>query len=50
LILPTFPKHQQACKIPTKNDHKADEALPNDTLVRENPFSILANLKNTGDL
>ncbi|NOT12126.1 MAG: metal-binding protein [Methylococcaceae bacterium] len=49
LILPTFPKHQHDCLaeigIPGKTD------LPSDShSERENPFAILAKLKNTGDL
>lgn len=50
LILPTYPKHQQACFVKTKQKYKADEQESSAAPARENPFSILANLKNTGDL
>lgn len=50
LLLPTFPKHQRACPMPARTDYPSDVAKPNGKPVRENPFSILANLKNTGDL
>jgi len=50
LLLPAFPKHQRACAIPTKIEYPNSVAKPSGEPVRENPFSILANLKNTGDL
>ncbi len=54
LALPAFPKHQHACfetshfekDIPT---NKAESFVDEKPSSRENPFSILANLKNTGD-
>jgi uncharacterized protein len=49
LILPTFPKHQHACLAravkPAEKDISSDQHS-----VNENPFSILAKLKKTGDL
>ena len=50
LLLPAFPKHQRACSMPTITENNNDAAKLSGKLVRENPFSILANLKNTGDL
>jgi uncharacterized protein len=50
LILPAFPKHQHACFVP-KLDNKSLDILGSDgQSSTENPFSILAKLKNTGDL
>jgi uncharacterized protein len=49
LILPTFPKHQHDCFAQAISLSKTD--LPTGQhSVSENPFSILAKLKNTGDL
>jgi uncharacterized protein len=50
LILPAFPKHQHTCCVP-KFDNNNVVPLVNDAQSSpENPFSILAKLKNTGDL
>jgi uncharacterized protein len=49
LISPTFPKHQHDCFAQTISQSKSD--LPtNQYSFSENPFSILAKLKKTGDL
>lgn len=50
LILPTFPKHQHNCLIHKPDNKKADYLLNKQPSPAENPFSILAKLKNTGDL
>lgn len=54
LALPTFPKHSHQCFNASHFEAGADtnkaELFRDDKLSsRENPFSILANLKNTGD-
>jgi uncharacterized protein len=50
LILPAFPKHQHSCLV-LKVDNNSIAPLANDEQsFLENPFSILAKLKNTGDL
>jgi uncharacterized protein len=51
LALPAFPKHAHACFNQGQNVNKAD-SLVNDepSSPTKNPFSILANLKNIGDL
>jgi len=49
LILPTFPKHQHNC-LGQKPDNKKAEFLNEQPSPTENPFSILAKFKNTGDL
>lgn len=51
LLLPTYPKHGQPCSIKIKTiglQAEARQTTPKPN--RENPFSILANLKKTGDL
>ncbi|MDP2902934.1 MAG: YceD family protein [Methylovulum sp.] len=50
LILPAFPKHKNRCFVPTLDDNKTDSLFNGDSSPPKNPFSILANLKNTGDL
>ncbi|MDO9106618.1 MAG: YceD family protein [Methylovulum sp.] len=50
LVLPTFPKHQNLCFASSLNDSKAESLSGGDSSSLKNPFSILANLKNTGDL
>lgn len=50
LILPTFPKHQHNCLGLKPDNKKADFLLNKQQSPAENPFSILAKLKNTGDL
>lgn len=50
LILPTFPKHQHDCLGQRSDNKKADFLLNEQQSPTENPFSILAKLKNTGDL
>ncbi|MGZ5059746.1 MAG: YceD family protein [Methylobacter sp.] len=50
LILPTFPKHQHNCLGQKTDDSKGDSLQNERQSSTENPFSILAKLKNTGDL
>jgi uncharacterized protein len=49
LVLPAFPKHQHRCFKPTHGNNNTN-SLTNDEPSSPNPFSILAKLKNTGDL
>lgn len=50
LILPTYPKHPYDC-LALQTDVKIKSALTKpEQAEKKNPFSILANLKNTGDL
>jgi uncharacterized protein len=50
LNLPAFPKHQHNCII-KKNNNISASLLENDKpSFSENPFSVLAKFKNTGDL
>jgi uncharacterized protein len=50
LIIPAFPKHQHNCLAPNLDNKKVDSLLNNEQSPKENPFSILAKLKNIGDL
>ena len=50
LILPAFPKHQDACFVPMFDNNSIDSLANDGQSSPENPFSILAKLKNTGDL
>ncbi|HEY8035487.1 MAG TPA: YceD family protein [Methylobacter sp.] len=50
LILPTFPKHQHQCLAQKPDNAKVDSLQNKQQSATENPFSILAKLKNTGDL
>ncbi|MFI3187089.1 MAG: YceD family protein [Methylococcaceae bacterium] len=50
LILPAFPKHAHDCLAQKSNNNKVDLLLNKQQSPIENPFSILAKLKNTGDL
>ncbi|MDD5460122.1 MAG: YceD family protein [Methylococcales bacterium] len=50
LVLPAFPKHQHACLIPNLGNSDADSVVNSEQSAPQNPFSILANLKKTGDL
>lgn len=50
LVIPAFPKHQHNCLAPDVGNNKADSLLNDERSPKENPFSILANLKNIGDL
>jgi len=50
LILPTFPKHQHNCLGQKTDDSKVNSLQNERQSSTENPFSILAKLKNTGDL
>lgn len=50
LILPTFPKHQNNCFNQKPDSKKVDSLANEQQSSTENPFSILAKLKNTGDL
>jgi uncharacterized protein len=50
LVLPTFPKHQYQC-LNQKTEDAVDGGLQDEQQSSsENPFSILAKLKKTGDL
>lgn len=49
LILPTFPKHAHNC-LAQEFVNKEDLLQNQQPSLPENPFSILAKLKNTGDL
>ena len=50
LILPTFPKHQPSCLAPNTDNNNVDSLANDEQSSPENPFSILAKLKHTGDL
>ena len=50
LILPAFPKHQHDCFVPKFDNNSVDSLVSDEQSSPENPFSILAKLKNTGDL
>jgi uncharacterized protein len=50
LILPAFPKHQYPCFVPKLGNKPLDSLVNAKQSSPENPFSILAKLKNTGDL
>ena len=50
LVLPTFPKHQYTCLVPNLGNNALDSLVNAEQSSSENPFSILAKLKNTGDL
>jgi DUF177 domain-containing protein len=49
LILPAFPKHQHACFVTKLDNNSVDTLADGKQSSPENPFSILAKLKNTGD-
>jgi uncharacterized protein len=49
LSLPVYPKHQYSCFVANSNNKKNSSASDKKSPA-ENPFSILATLKNTGDL
>ena len=51
LNLPAFPKHQHPCIVATiNNDTKKTVVFDDTSSTTKNPFSILAKVKNTGDL
>ncbi len=50
LILPAFPKHQHNCLTNKLVNNKVDFSLNEQQSPNENPFSILAKFKKTGDL
>jgi uncharacterized protein len=50
LNLPDYPKHQHSCFVPPSDNNKTNTPVHDSQSARENPFSILATLKNTGDL
>ncbi len=50
LILPAFPKHQRNCFAQEPDNSKVDFSQNEQQSPKQNPFSILAKLKNTGDL
>ncbi len=50
LALPAFPRHQYNCFVPEFDNNNPITLVNDEPLFTENPFSILAKLKNTGDL
>jgi uncharacterized protein len=50
LILPAFPRHEHDCLAQKSNNNKVDLLIKEQQSPPENPFSILAKFKNTGDL
>ncbi|MCK9397885.1 MAG: YceD family protein [Methylobacter sp.] len=50
LVLPTFPKHQHNCLAWKPDNNTVNSLLNEQQSPTENPFSILAKFKNTGDL
>jgi uncharacterized protein len=50
LVLPAFPRHQHDCLANNSYVNKASSLTDEQQSPPENPFSILAKLKNTGDL
>ena len=50
LSIPAFPRHQHECFHSKLNNEAVDSLAHNEQSTSENPFSILAKLKNTGDL
>ena len=50
LILPAFPRHQHTCFVPEFDNNNPKTLVNDEPFFTENPFSILAKLKNTGDL
>lgn len=50
LILPAYPKHQHNCLALQSDIKHKDTAADTRVAHKKNPFSILANLKNIGDL
>jgi uncharacterized protein len=50
LNLPAFPKHQHPCLVAIINNDTKKTVVFDEPSNPENPFSILAKLKNTGDL
>ncbi len=50
LVLPAFPKHQHPCFVLLSDNNTLNLVTDNTPSSAENPFSILAKLKNTGDL
>ncbi|MEY3807610.1 MAG: hypothetical protein RI893_586 [Pseudomonadota bacterium] len=49
LVLPAFPRHEHDC-LAHKSNNKIDLLPDKQQSAPENPFSILAKFKNTGDL
>jgi uncharacterized protein len=50
LTLPAYPKHQHDCLALLADISHTDAPIQSKPSQKTNPFSILANLKNTGDL
>jgi uncharacterized protein len=50
LILPAFPKHQHHCFVQKYDNNSVVPLVSDEQSTPENPFSILAKLKNTGDI
>ena len=49
LVLPDFPKHSEPCYQNNNNGCNGQDSLKGEQSNLNNPFSILAKLKNTGD-
>jgi uncharacterized protein len=50
LSLPDYPKHEYPCLTESVQTEKTDSLVNKKRVFPEHPFSILANLKKTGDL
>ncbi len=50
LNLPAFPKHQHTCFVSKTENNNLNTFVSDEPSSTKNPFSILAKLKNTGDL
>jgi uncharacterized protein len=50
LILPAFPKHPHHCFVQKFDKNNVVPLANDEQSTPENPFSLLAKLKNTGDL
>jgi len=50
LNLPAFPKHPDTCFAPKLDNNRLESSVSDGPSSPENPFTILAKLKNTGDL
>jgi uncharacterized protein len=49
LSIPDVPKHREHCRLPDIPGNKVIESENNACIPTRNPFSILADLKKTGD-
>jgi uncharacterized protein len=50
LNLPAFPKHEHTCFVSKTDNDNLNTVVNDEPSPTRNPFSILAKLKNTGDL